>query len=59
MFSNLVKFIVIDYDPEVINAGSLNKLSMAMRQILNYSKTGIERSKLIVSTMTDHQTNVF
>ncbi|MEK9196041.1 MAG: cation:proton antiporter, partial [Patescibacteria group bacterium] len=56
------KFIVIDYDPEVIEVldrRNLDYLYGDATDIELLKEAGIERSKLIVSTMTDHQTNVF
>lgn len=56
------RFLVIDYDPEVID--------ILVRQKINYlygdatdvellMEAGIDKSKMIVSTINDHKTNLF
>lgn len=56
------KFIVIDYDPEVIEVldrRGIDYLYGDATDLDLLKEAGIEKSKLIVSTMTDHQANVF
>lgn len=56
------KYIVIDYDPEVIEMLEHRKIDYLYGDATDLEllkEAGIEKSKLIVSTMTDHLTNVF
>jgi len=63
LFKKLKKdFVVVDYDPEVIETMELQKINCIYGdatdiELLN--EIGIEKSKLIVSTITDHDINVF
>jgi Kef-type K+ transport system membrane component KefB len=63
VFQNLKKrFVVIDYDPEVIERlehASLDYLYGDASDIELLEEAGIERTKLVVSTITDHATNKF
>lgn len=56
------KFLVIDYDPEVIEILQNQKVDYLYgdakdMELLN--EAGIEKCKMVVSTINDHQTNVF
>lgn len=56
------KFIVVDYDPDVIDILERRKIDYLYGDATDLdllSEAGIEKSKLIVSTITDHQTNIF
>ncbi|HUC95744.1 MAG TPA: cation:proton antiporter [Candidatus Saccharimonadia bacterium] len=56
------KFVVIDYDPEVIESMDrqhINSIFGDATDIDLLEEVGIEKSKLIVSMITDHDTNVF
>ncbi|MEK7626324.1 MAG: cation:proton antiporter [Patescibacteria group bacterium] len=56
------KFIVIDYDPEVIEVldrRGIDYLYGDATDLELLKEAGIEKSKLIVSTITDHQANIF
>lgn len=56
------KFLVIDYDPEVIDLLEQQKMDFLYGDATDMEllkEAGIERSKLVVSTITDHNTNLF
>ncbi len=56
------KFLVIDYDPDVIDLLDRQKIDYLYGDATDMEllqEAGIEKSKLIVSTITDHQTNLF
>lgn len=56
------RFLVVDYDPEVIETldrKKLNYLYGDATDIELLEEAGIDRSKLIVSTIDDHATNLF
>lgn len=63
VFQSLKKpFILIDYDPEVIDILETHKLPYLYGDATDIElleEAGIEHAKLIVSTMTDHETNTF
>lgn len=56
------KFLVVDYDPDVIELMEQQKIDylygdVADRELLD--EANIEKAKLIVSTISEHSTNVF
>jgi Kef-type K+ transport system membrane component KefB len=56
------RFIVIDYDPEVIDAMEARKIEYLYGDAMDIElleEAGLDKAKLIVSTITDHATNVF
>lgn len=56
------RFLVIDYDPEVIDVLDNQKIDYLYGDATDMDllhEAGINKSKLIVSTITDHQTNLF
>ncbi len=56
------RFLVIDYDPEVIDLLDTQKIDYLYGDATDMDllhEAGINKSKLIVSTITDHQTNLF
>lgn len=56
------RFLVIDYDPEVIDVLDHQKIDYLYGDATDIDllhEAGIDKSKLIVSTITDHQTNLF
>jgi Kef-type K+ transport system membrane component KefB len=56
------KYLVIDYDPEVIDILEHQKVNYLYGDATDTEllrEAGIEKSKLIVSTMTDHDANMF
>jgi Kef-type K+ transport system membrane component KefB len=63
VFESLKKrFVVIDYDPEVIDVLEHRKLDYLYGDAMDIElleEAGLDRSKLIVSTITDHETNLF
>lgn len=63
LFNKLKKsFVVVDYDPEVIDAMEHQKINCIYGDATDIElleEIGIEKSKLIVSTITDHDSNVF
>ncbi len=63
VFKSLKKpFIVIDYDPEMIDALEHDKIDYLYGDATDLEllkEAGVEKSKLIVSTISDHDTNVF
>lgn len=63
VFKSLNKnYVVIDYDPEVIELLEHRKIDYLYGDATDLDllkEAGIDKSRLIVSTMTDHQTNVF
>ncbi len=63
IFKGLKKrFVVIDYDPEVIEVlerQELEHLYGDATDIELLEEAGLDKSKMIVSTMSDHETNVF
>ena len=56
------KFLVIDYDPEVIDILENQKINYLYGDATDaelLQEAGIDKSKMIVSTINDHQTNKF
>lgn len=56
------RFIVIDYDPEVIELLERRKIDYLYGDVTDIEmlhEAGIDKSKLVVSTISDHETNVF
>ncbi len=56
------KFVVIDYDPEIIDTLERRKIDYLYGDAMDIElleETGLDKSKLIVSTITDHETNKF
>jgi Kef-type K+ transport system membrane component KefB len=56
------KYLVIDYDPEVIDLLDHQKVDYLYGDATDMEllkEAGIDKSKLIVSTISDHQTNLF
>jgi voltage-gated potassium channel Kch len=55
-------YVIIDYDPEVIDileSRKLNHLYGDAMDIELLEEAGLDKAKLIVSTITDHETNLF
>lgn len=63
VFRDLKKrYIVIDYDPEVIDTLEYRKIDYLYGDATDIElleEAGLDKSKLVVSTITDHETNVF
>lgn len=63
VFKSLKKpFIVIDYDPEMIDALEHDKIDYLYGDATDLEllkEAGVDKSRLIVSTISDHDTNVF
>lgn len=56
------RFMVIDYDPEIIDLMELQKVDFLYGDVTDNEllrEANIEKSKLVVSTISDHSTNVF
>lgn len=56
------RFVVIDYNPEVIDVLEHRKIDFLYGDAMDIElleEAGLDRSKLIVSTITDHETNLF
>lgn len=56
------KFVVVDYDPESIDAMEHQKINCIYGDATDIElleELGIEKTRLIVSTISDHDTNVF
>jgi Kef-type K+ transport system membrane component KefB len=56
------KYIVIDYDPEVIDTLEHREIPYVYGDATDIElldEAGIDKAKLVVSTITDHETNVF
>ncbi|MGI9028130.1 MAG: NAD-binding protein, partial [Candidatus Saccharimonadales bacterium] len=56
------RFLVIDYDPEVIDLLDHKKIDYLYGDATDLEllhEAGIEKSKLVVSTINDHPTNLF
>jgi len=56
------RYVVVDYDPEVIDAMEHNKLNYMYGDATDIElleEVGFDKAKLIVSTITDHETNLF
>lgn len=56
------RFVVIDYDPEVIEMLDHQKLEYLYGDVMDIElleETGLDKSKLIVSTISDHHANLF
>jgi hypothetical protein len=56
------KYVVVDYDPEVIDIMEHNKVDYVYGDATDIElleEIGFERARLIVSTITDHETNMF
>ncbi len=63
VFKSLKKrYIVIDYDPEIIDLLEHQKIEYLYGDATDIEllhEAGIEKSKLLVSTISDHDTNIF
>lgn len=63
VFQNLNKpFVVIDYDPDIIDIMEERKIHYLYGDAMDIElleEAGLDQSKLIVSTITDHETNLF
>lgn len=63
LFKKMKKdFVVVDYDPEVIDIMEQQKINCIYGDATDIEllqEVGIEKAKLIVSAMTDHDTNIF
>ncbi len=63
VFKSLKKpFVVIDYDPEVIDTLEHHQTDYVYGDAADIElleEVGLDKSKLIVSTISDHETNVF
>ncbi len=63
MFESLKKrYVVIDYDPEVIDVLERRKLDYLYGDATDIElleEASLDKAKLIVSTITDHETNLF
>ncbi len=63
LFKRMKKdFVVVDYDPEVIETMEQQKINCIYGDATDIElleEIGIEKSKLIVSAVTDHNANVF
>lgn len=56
------RYLVIDYDPEIIEMMAQRKIDYLYGDITDLEllrEAGIDKSKLVVSTISDHSTNVF
>lgn len=56
------RFLVIDYDPEVIDILEAHKIDYLYGDATDMEllqEAGIDKSKMIVSTINDHETNTF
>jgi len=56
------RYIVVDYDPESIDALEHHKANYVYGDAMDIEmldEIGLDKSKLIASTITDHETNVF
>ncbi|MBW3568525.1 cation:proton antiporter [Candidatus Parcubacteria bacterium] len=56
------RFMVIDYDPEIIDLMEQQKIAYLYGDVTDtelLKEANIEKSKLVVSTISDHSTNVF
>jgi Kef-type K+ transport system membrane component KefB len=56
------RFVVIDYNPEVIDTLERQKIPFLYGDATDIElleEAGIDRSKLIISTITDHEVNLF
>ena len=56
------RFLVIDYDPEVIDLLERQKINFLYGDATDVElllEAGIDKSKMVVSTINDHQTNLF
>lgn len=55
------KYVVVDYDPEVIDVIEQRKLNYLYGDATDVElleEAGVQRAKLVVSTIADHQTNM-
>ncbi len=63
VFKSLKKpFVVIDYDPEIIDSlehQQINYVYGDAADVELLEEVGLDRAKLIVSTISDHETNTF
>ena len=63
LFKGLKKeFVVVDYDPESVDVMEGHKVNCVYGDATDIElleEIGVDKAKLIVSTMTDHDTNVF
>lgn len=56
------RYIVIDYDPEVIDTLEHRKIAYLYGDATDIElleEAGLDKARLVVSTITDHETNVF
>jgi voltage-gated potassium channel Kch len=56
------RFMVIDYDPEIIDLMEHQKIDYLYGDVTDtelLKEANLEKSKLVVSTISDHSTNVF
>jgi Kef-type K+ transport system membrane component KefB len=56
------KFVVIDYDPDVVDVLERKKIDYLYGDAMDIElleEAGLDKTKLIVSTITDHETNKF
>jgi Kef-type K+ transport system membrane component KefB len=56
------RYVVVDYDPDVIDTLEQQKATFVYGDATDaelLDELGLEHSKLVVSTMTDHETNLF
>jgi len=56
------RFVVIDYDPEVMDTLEHSKIDYLYGDATDVElleEAGLEKAKLVVSTITDHETNTF
>lgn len=63
VFESLKKhFVVIDYDPDAIDALERHKIHYLYGDATDVElldEAGLDKTKLVVSVITDHQTNIF
>jgi Kef-type K+ transport system membrane component KefB len=63
VFESLKKrFVVVDYDPDVIDILEHQKLNYLYGDIMDIElleEIGLDKSRLIISMVTDHETNLF
>jgi len=56
------RYVVVDYDPEVIDQLEHNKVNYMYGDATDIElleETGFDKARLVVSTITDHETNLF
>jgi Kef-type K+ transport system membrane component KefB len=63
VFESLKKrYVVVDYDPEAIDILEHQKINYLYGDALDVElleEAGLDKSKLIISTISDHETNIF